>query len=109
MRLSFNDTEVYGIHTPVRHGSMRVPDISVVEWNKQTPSWKRNEQDQYPIRCEKRRKVKIERLRKVLIKRIGNGTVRASFAGVEVRAPDSSKLKGELTIRISKKGPILVR
>ena len=89
MQFSYNDTEVYGIHTPVRHGSMRVPDISVVEWNKQQPVWKKKEQDQYPIRCGQRRIENIERLRKALMKIIGNGTMGASFAGVEVRAPDS--------------------
>ena len=94
MQFSYNDTEVYGIHVPVRHGSMRVPDISVVEWNKQQPAWKNNEQDQYPIRCENRRKENFERVRKARIQIIGNGTTRASFAGVEVRATDISQAEG---------------
>ena len=94
MPFSYNDTEVYGIYMPVRHGSMRVPDIRVIDWNVLQPTWKKLEQDQYTVRCGNRGQANIEKLRKALVKQIGNGTMRASFAGVEVRAPDSSQAEG---------------
>ena len=43
------------------------------------------------MRCENRRKAKIEKLRKALVKRIGSGSMRASFAGLEVRALDDDQ------------------
>ena len=79
---------------PVRHGSLRVPGISVIDWHVLQTSWKKIEQDQYAVRSEHRRKSKNEKLRKDLVKIIGNGTMRALFASVEVRAPDSSQAEG---------------
>ena len=96
MQFPYHDIEVYGIHMPVRHGSMRVPDFSILDWNKLQPAWKKIEQDQYIVRCENRRTANIEKLRKALVKRIGSGSVRASFAGVQVRVPDVSQAEGSV-------------
>ena len=38
----------------------------------------------------------IEKLRTALVKQIGSGSVRASFPGVEVRAPDDSRAEGSI-------------
>ena len=54
MEFSYNDIEVYGIHMPVRHGSMRVLGFSIIVWNRLQPAWKLIEQDQYTVRCEHR-------------------------------------------------------
>ena len=91
MQFPYNDIEVYGIYMPVRHGSMRVPDCSIADWNVLQSAGKLREQDLYVVRCEDRRKAKIGKLRKALVKRICSGSVRASFADVEVRALDDSR------------------
>ena len=65
MTCPYSDTEVYGIYTPVRKGSMRVLDIQEgPEWNDLTPSHKKIQISLYTERCEFRRKDKIARLRK---------------------------------------------
>ena len=81
----FNDQEVYGDYRPVRTGSMRVPDISIGEWNRLSPAHRGIQQDLYLQRCEQRRKDNIKRLRKAWKERIVAHTVSAMFAGIEIR------------------------
>ena len=74
MTFPYSDPEVYGIYTPVRKGSMRVPDIQEVpEWNDLTSFHKKIQISLYAERCEFRRKDKIARLRKLLAQRLDKG------------------------------------
>ena len=62
----FNDAEVYGNVMPVWTGSMRVPDISIGEWNKLSPAHRHIQQDLYLQRYQQRRKDTIKRLKNSL-------------------------------------------
>ena len=83
MILPLNDPEVYGNYMPVRKGSMRVPDIAEGrDWNTLPDAFKTIEIEEYPKKCEMRRKAKIHRLTLQIIAKL----VKTAYVSVDTYA-----------------------
>lgn len=93
MRLPRTNSEVYGEYDLVRRGSMRVPGISIEEWNRLPGPQKKVQLDLYNERCAMRRKDIIHRLRVQMKSCLENTscTSIAVQAGTNVRSTPENK------------------
>ena len=78
---------------PVRHGSTRVPDISVEDWNNMRGKVKVQQQKLHAERCEIRRQKKVKQLRTMMQQRLDKPSAHyvSYHAGTAIRLPEVSE------------------